>query len=103
MYDKAVAEMTHEAYTRISDDWLMELSAIFGEHYLAEIGVCAARGLAADVVKKTNRVFNAAHVARGINGAFYETVERSTGHWRRVDDRTLAEIDAGLQALVANV
>ena len=103
VYDKAVAEMTHETYTRISDDWLIELSAIFGERYLAELGVCAARGQDVDVVKKTNRMFNAAHVVRGINGAFYETVERSAERRRRVDDRTLAAMDVDLQALVANV
>ena len=35
VYNKAIAEMTHVTYSRVSDSWLTELSAIFGERYLA--------------------------------------------------------------------
>jgi len=48
-------------------------------------------------IKFANRMFNAAHVARGINNAFFNTVERASDASSRVDDETLLEMNADLQ------
>lgn len=103
VYDKAIAEMTHVTYSRVSDSWLTELSAIFGERYLAEVGVFDTQHGMLERIKFANRMFNTAHVARGINNAFFNTVERASDASSRVDDETLLEMNADLQGLISAV
>lgn len=103
VYDKAIAEMTHVMYRRASDSWLTELSAIFGERFLAELGVFHTHRTTFEQIKFANRMFNAAHVARGINNAFFNTVERASDASSRADDETLLEMNADLQGLISAV
>lgn len=103
VYDKAIAEMTHVTYSRVSDSWLTELSAIFGERYLAELGVFDTQHGMLERIKFANRMFKAAHVARGINNEFFNTVERASDASSRVDDETLLEMNADLQGLISAV
>lgn len=100
VYDKSIAEITSVRYERISNSWLVDLSAVFGQRYLSELGFYDPTIISSHQINKINHLFNAVHRFRGIGEDFYYTVDRVTSPQWRVSDAELDEIYNDLQGYI---
>lgn len=96
LYRKSVCKLVNKNYCAIDNDAHTELSAIFGEYWVAESRqLCDVKTL-----KFINNAFNYANFTLGIRGKFIATAQEVTAANERVSDNKLQAIAAQMNEVL---